>query len=113
MSIINKGQKRLWSINFALLLVGNKRMPLGNSMDSYSFMSAFDSELHISSFLGGSYRDSPGYAIRCNTENSLKDMLMYSKPRGPKRLYYQKISIRIDELENKVLRKALIKMAED
>ena len=27
---------------------------------------------------------------------------MYSKPRGPKRLYYQKISIRIDELENKV-----------
>jgi len=50
---------------------------------------------------GGSYRDTPGYAIRCNTENSLKDMLMYSKPRGPKRLYYQKISIRIDELENK------------
>ena len=28
-------------------------------------------------------------------------MLMYSKPRGPKRLFYQKISIRIDELENK------------
>ena len=26
---------------------------------------------------------------------------MYSKPRGPKRLFYQKISIRIDELENK------------
>ena len=47
------------------------------------------------------YRDAPGNALRCTYEGTLRDLLIYYKPRGPKKLYYQVISIPIDQLENK------------
>ncbi|KAK3090560.1 hypothetical protein FSP39_012693 [Pinctada imbricata] len=48
-----------------------------------------------------SYRDGPGNAIRCTFEGNLKDLLLYSKPKQPRKLYYQQLNIRINELENK------------
>ena len=48
-----------------------------------------------------SHRDAPGTALRCTYEGTLKDMLVCLKPRQPKRIYYQQLSIRINELENK------------
>ncbi|XP_050394501.1 ubiquitin carboxyl-terminal hydrolase 7 isoform X1 [Patella vulgata] len=48
-----------------------------------------------------SYRDIPGNAVRCTYEGSLKDLLLYTKPRQPKKIFYQQLSIKINELENK------------
>ena len=47
------------------------------------------------------YRDAPGNALRCTYEGTLRDLLIYYKPRGPKKLYYQVLTIPIDQLENK------------
>lgn len=47
------------------------------------------------------YRDGPGNPIRCTYEGTLKELLLYSKPRQQKKLYYQQLNIRINELENK------------
>ncbi|KAJ8318152.1 hypothetical protein KUTeg_003243 [Tegillarca granosa] len=48
-----------------------------------------------------SYREGPGNAIRCTYEGNLKDLLLYAKPKQPRKLYYQQLNIRINELENK------------
>jgi len=53
------------------------------------------------SFSVDSYKDSPGAALRCNFEGTLKDLLIFSKPKSPKKIFYQHLSIPIDELENK------------
>jgi ubiquitin carboxyl-terminal hydrolase 7 len=52
-------------------------------------------------FKSQGYREGPGNPIRCTYEGTLKDLLVYFKPRQPKKLYYQQLSIRINELENK------------
>uniref|UniRef100_A0A2P2I3R0 Ubiquitin carboxyl-terminal hydrolase 7 n=1 Tax=Hirondellea gigas TaxID=1518452 RepID=A0A2P2I3R0_9CRUS len=52
-------------------------------------------------FRAQSHREAPGNPIRCAYEGTLKDMLVCMKPRQPKRIYYQQLSIRISELENK------------
>jgi len=38
------------------------------------------------------YRDGPGNAIRCTFDGSLKELLLYTKPRQQKKLYYQQVS---------------------
>ncbi|CAG2239267.1 UBP15 [Mytilus edulis] len=48
-----------------------------------------------------SYREGPGNPIRCTYEGNLKDLLLYAKPRQPRKLYYQQLNIKINELENK------------
>lgn len=52
-------------------------------------------------FKSQNYRDGPGNAVRCTYEGTLKDMLVCMKPRHPKKIFYQQLSIRINELENK------------
>lgn len=47
-----------------------------------------------------SYKDSPGHPLKCTFEGSLKDLVSYCKPKA-KKLYYQQLSIRVNELENK------------
>ncbi|PBC26408.1 Ubiquitin carboxyl-terminal hydrolase [Apis cerana cerana] len=46
------------------------------------------------------YKDSPGHPLKCTFEGSLKDLVSYCKPKA-KKLYYQQLSIRVNELENK------------
>ncbi|CAG9828573.1 unnamed protein product [Diabrotica balteata] len=36
-----------------------------------------------------SYKDSPGYPLRCTFEGTLKNLLVYSKPKVPKKIFYQ------------------------
>ncbi|XP_029834875.3 ubiquitin carboxyl-terminal hydrolase 7 isoform X1 [Ixodes scapularis] len=48
-----------------------------------------------------SYREGPGNPLRCTYEGTLKDLLVFFKPRQPKKIYYQQLSIRINELESK------------
>lgn len=48
-----------------------------------------------------SYKDSPGHPLRCTFEGTLKDLLVFSKPKVPKKIFYQQLSIRVNELENK------------
>ncbi|CAG9767409.1 unnamed protein product [Ceutorhynchus assimilis] len=48
-----------------------------------------------------SYKDSPGHPLRCTFEGTLKDLLVFSKPKCPKKIFYQQLSIRVNELENK------------
>ena len=55
----------------------------------------------IQFFKAQSYRDIPGHALRCTFEGSLKDLLLYFRAKQPKKLFYQKLSIPIHELENK------------
>ncbi|ESO09431.1 hypothetical protein HELRODRAFT_97558 [Helobdella robusta] len=52
-------------------------------------------------FKSQGYRDSPGNSIKCGYEGALKDIFQGFKPKQQKKIYYQKLSIRIDELENK------------
>jgi len=47
------------------------------------------------------YKDSPGHPLRCTFEGTLKELLVYCKPKTPKKIFYQQLSIRINELENK------------
>ncbi|XP_065302370.2 ubiquitin carboxyl-terminal hydrolase 7 isoform X9 [Dermacentor albipictus] len=47
------------------------------------------------------YREGPGNPLRCTYEGTLKDLLVFFKPRQPKKIYYQQLSIRINELESK------------
>lgn len=49
----------------------------------------------------GGYRDNPSGPIRCNFEGTLKDILVYYKMKQQKKLYYQLLNIRINELESK------------
>ncbi|XP_054155064.1 ubiquitin carboxyl-terminal hydrolase 7-like [Oppia nitens] len=55
----------------------------------------------IQFFKNQSYRDGPGGPLRCNYDGTLKDILIFYKPRQPKKIYYQQLTIRINELENK------------
>ncbi|XP_044758285.1 ubiquitin carboxyl-terminal hydrolase 7 isoform X2 [Coccinella septempunctata] len=48
-----------------------------------------------------SYKDIPGNPLRCTFEGTLKDLLVFTKPKVPKKIFYQQLSIRINELENK------------
>ncbi|XP_075588798.1 ubiquitin-specific protease 7 isoform X5 [Dermatophagoides farinae] len=48
-----------------------------------------------------SYREGPGCPLRCNYDGTLKDILFYFKPRQPKKIFYQHLTISIHELENK------------
>lgn len=47
------------------------------------------------------YKDSPGNALKCSFEGTLKDLLVYTKPKGVKKIYYQQLSIPVFEFENK------------
>ncbi|XP_046987971.1 ubiquitin carboxyl-terminal hydrolase 7 [Schistocerca americana] len=47
------------------------------------------------------YKDSPGNPLRCTYDGTLKELLVYCKPKTPKKIFYQQLSIRINELENK------------
>ncbi|XP_071444786.1 ubiquitin carboxyl-terminal hydrolase 7 [Hetaerina americana] len=47
------------------------------------------------------YKDSPSHPLRCTYEGTVKDLLSNYKPKQPKKVYYQQLSIRINELENK------------
>lgn len=39
-----------------------------------------------------SYREGPGGPLRCNFDGTLKDILLYFKPRQPKKIYFQHVS---------------------
>lgn len=52
-------------------------------------------------FRNQSYREGPGNALKCNFDGTLKDVLISIKQRTPKKMYYQHLTIRINELENK------------
>ena len=47
------------------------------------------------------YREAPGHALRCTYDGTLKDLLVYFRPKQPKKMFYQKLAIPIHELENK------------
>ncbi|XP_077980640.1 ubiquitin carboxyl-terminal hydrolase 7-like [Glandiceps talaboti] len=52
-------------------------------------------------FKSQGYRDGPGTALRCTYDGTLRDLLLGFKPRQHKKLYYQQLNIKINELENK------------
>jgi len=56
---------------------------------------------HLQFFKSANYREAPGQALRCTYEGSLGELFMYFKPRHPKKMFYQKLTIPIHELENK------------
>ncbi|XP_075231893.1 ubiquitin-specific protease 7 isoform X4 [Lycorma delicatula] len=58
-------------------------------------------------FKSQNYKDSPGHPLRCTYEGTVKDLLVYTKPKGIKKIYYQQLSIPINELENKKLFKCV------
>ena len=53
------------------------------------------------------YREQPGAALKCTYDGTLKELFMYFKPRHPKKMFYQRLSIPIHELENKKQFKAI------
>ena len=50
-----------------------------------------------------SYREGPGPSIRYHWETSLKEMVSSAKVKQPKRLFYQRLTMPITELESKRL----------
>ena len=57
--------------------------------------------IHFSVYPYFRFRDAPGNALQCTYEGTLRDLLIFYKPRRPKKLYYQVLSIPIDQLESK------------
>lgn len=53
-----------------------------------------------SDYLLSSYKDSPGHPLKCTFEGTLKELVSYCKSKV-KKLFYQQLSIRVNELENK------------
>ncbi|XP_061713292.1 ubiquitin carboxyl-terminal hydrolase 7-like isoform X2 [Cydia pomonella] len=47
------------------------------------------------------YKDTPGLPLRYSYDGILKDLLVYCKPKCPKKLFYQILSIKVNELDNK------------
>lgn len=47
-----------------------------------------------------SYKDSPGHPLKCTFDGTLKELVAYCKTKV-KKLFYQQLSIRVNELENK------------
>ena len=47
------------------------------------------------------YKEGPGNPLRCSYEGTLKDLLPHTKPKVPKKLFYQQLTIPVNELENK------------
>uniref|UniRef100_T1GTK6 ubiquitinyl hydrolase 1 n=1 Tax=Megaselia scalaris TaxID=36166 RepID=T1GTK6_MEGSC len=47
------------------------------------------------------YKDTPGSSVRPLHENSIKDLLAHGKPRITRKLFYQVLSVDVNELENK------------
>lgn len=45
------------------------------------------------------YSDAPGNVVRCAYERTLRDLLIWNRPGGPKKLYYQILTIPIHQLE--------------
>lgn len=56
---------------------------------------------YLQFFKTQSYREAPGHALRCTFDGTLKDLLVYFRPKTPKKMFYQKLAIPIHELENK------------
>merc|ERR1712029_1232800 len=56
---------------------------------------------HLQFFKSANYREQAGAALKCTYDGSLKELFMYFKPRHPKKMFYQRLSIPIHELENK------------
>ncbi|PIK35425.1 putative ubiquitin carboxyl-terminal hydrolase 7 [Apostichopus japonicus] len=52
-------------------------------------------------FRSQGHKDSPGNPLRCTFEGTLRELLSPARPRQLKKLYYQKLNIKIDELEIK------------
>ncbi len=52
-------------------------------------------------FKSQNYRDIPGHPLRCSFEGVLKDLLQYFRPKQPKKIFYQKLAIPIQQLEDK------------
>lgn len=52
-------------------------------------------------FKSQGYREGPGHPIRCTFDGTLRELFTYMKPKQPKKVYYQPLSIKINELENK------------
>lgn len=48
-----------------------------------------------------SYKDIPGNPLRCTFDGTLNDLLLATKPKTPKKIFYQQLSIKISEFENK------------
>ncbi|CAG9786247.1 unnamed protein product [Diatraea saccharalis] len=47
------------------------------------------------------YKDIPGVPLKYSYDGILKDLLVYCKPKCPKKLFYQILSIKVNELDNK------------
>ncbi|XP_055691767.1 ubiquitin carboxyl-terminal hydrolase 7 [Lutzomyia longipalpis] len=47
------------------------------------------------------YKDVPGNALRSSYDGTLKDILIYNKPKSTKKIFYQILSMNINELETK------------
>nr|XP_032519443.1 ubiquitin carboxyl-terminal hydrolase 7-like [Danaus plexippus plexippus] len=47
------------------------------------------------------YKDTPGMPLRYSYDGILKELLVYCKPKCPKKLFYQILSIKVNELDNK------------
>ncbi len=56
---------------------------------------------YLQFFKTQSYREAPGHALKCTYDGTLKDLLVYFRPKMPKKMFYQKLAIPIHELENK------------
>ncbi|XP_072029469.1 ubiquitin carboxyl-terminal hydrolase 7-like isoform X3 [Amphiura filiformis] len=79
-------------------------LTLSQKMNYYSVAKAVADYLETDPMLLQFFKsqgDGPGHPLRCTYEGTLRELLATLKPRQPKKLYYQRLSIKINELENK------------
>lgn len=55
----------------------------------------------LAKILTSSYKAAPGSALKCTYDGTLKEILPHQSPKVPKKIFYQQLSIPVNELENK------------
>ena len=93
------------SLSFSQKLGFHHMQPLGNLWEKVSTSSPFVYKMKrlynlVSCFFFLLLICSPIY-FRCTYDGTLKDLLVYFRPKQPKKMFYQKLAIPIHELENK------------
>lgn len=56
---------------------------------------------NIQFFKCQNYKEIPGIPLRCSYDGNVKDLLAYHKPKSAKKIFYQTLTMNINELETK------------
>lgn len=86
----------VYIVNLMASFLSENNIPFIHNHNSY----LYDFCLTIKFNFFFRYRDGPGNPIRCTYDGNLKDLLVYTKPKQTKKLYYQQVFLFLVKVVN-------------